>query len=71
MRREIHTIKNELNSLKGLHRHLDDYHLPQGNQHPEQVQNLQVSVSSSCSVSCTIARKQEIRSSSNLVCHVR
>ncbi|NWX37373.1 CCD73 protein, partial [Notiomystis cincta] len=41
MRREIHTIKNELNSLKGLHRHLEDYHPPQGNQHSEQVENLQ------------------------------
>ncbi|NXA67979.1 CCD73 protein, partial [Mohoua ochrocephala] len=41
MRREIHTIKNELNSLKGLRRHLEDYHLPQGNQHSEQVENLQ------------------------------
>ncbi|NXU41555.1 CCD73 protein, partial [Drymodes brunneopygia] len=41
MRREIHTIKNELNSLKGLHRHLDDYHPPEGNQPCEQVENLQ------------------------------
>ncbi|KFZ67513.1 Coiled-coil domain-containing protein 73, partial [Podiceps cristatus] len=41
MRREIDTIKSELNSLKGVHRHLDDYHLPQGNQHSEQVENLQ------------------------------
>ncbi|NWV82908.1 CCD73 protein, partial [Dasyornis broadbenti] len=41
MRREIHTLKNELNSLKGLHRHLEDYHPPQGNQHCEQVENLQ------------------------------
>ncbi|NWW15823.1 CCD73 protein, partial [Falcunculus frontatus] len=49
MRREIHTIKNELNSLKGLHRHLEDYHPPQGNQHSEQVENLQVSVFTSCS----------------------
>ncbi|XP_059704316.1 coiled-coil domain-containing protein 73 [Haemorhous mexicanus] len=49
MRREIHTIKNELNSLKGLHRHLEDYH-PPGNQHSEQVENLQVSVFTSCSV---------------------
>ncbi|KAF4803694.1 coiled-coil domain-containing protein 73 isoform X1 [Turdus rufiventris] len=40
MRREIHTIKNELNSLKELHRHLADYHPPQGNQHSEQVENL-------------------------------
>ncbi|NXY63070.1 CCD73 protein, partial [Callaeas wilsoni] len=48
MRREIHTIKNELNSLKGLHRHLEDYHPPQGNQHSEQVENLQVSVFISC-----------------------
>ncbi|NXB20922.1 CCD73 protein, partial [Rhagologus leucostigma] len=41
MRREIHTIKNELNSLKGLHSHLEDYHPPQGNQLSEQVENLQ------------------------------
>ncbi|NXM67852.1 CCD73 protein, partial [Serilophus lunatus] len=41
MRREIDTIKNELNSLKGLHGHLGDYHPPQGNQHSEQVENLQ------------------------------
>ncbi|NXL70426.1 CCD73 protein, partial [Leptocoma aspasia] len=41
MRREIHTIKNELNSLKGLHRHLEDYHPPPGNQHSKQVENLQ------------------------------
>ncbi|NXI82369.1 CCD73 protein, partial [Rhipidura dahli] len=44
MRREIHTIKNELNSLKGLHGHLEDYHPPQGNQHSEQVENLQARV---------------------------
>ncbi|XP_075281494.1 coiled-coil domain-containing protein 73 isoform X2 [Opisthocomus hoazin] len=42
MRREIDTIKNELNSLKGVHRHLEDYPPPQGNQHSEQVENLQV-----------------------------
>ncbi|XP_066043341.1 coiled-coil domain-containing protein 73 [Chamaea fasciata] len=42
MRREIHTIKNELNSLKGLQRHLEDYHPAQGNQHSEQVENLQM-----------------------------
>ncbi|XP_077035652.1 coiled-coil domain-containing protein 73 [Agelaius phoeniceus] len=42
MRREIHAIKNELNSLKGLHRHLEDYHPPPGNQHSEQVENLQM-----------------------------
>ncbi|KAM6204957.1 coiled-coil domain-containing protein 73 [Sarcoramphus papa] len=42
MRREIDTIKNELNSLKGVHRHLEDYHPPQGNQHSEQVENLQM-----------------------------
>ncbi|NXL49050.1 CCD73 protein, partial [Podilymbus podiceps] len=41
MRREIDTIKNELNSLKGVRRHLEDYHLPQGNQHSEQVENMQ------------------------------
>ncbi|NXU11149.1 CCD73 protein, partial [Pardalotus punctatus] len=41
MRKEIHTIKSELNSLKGLHRHLEDDHPPQGNQHSEQVENLQ------------------------------
>ncbi|XP_016154491.1 PREDICTED: coiled-coil domain-containing protein 73 [Ficedula albicollis] len=42
MRREIQTIKNELNSLKELHRHLEDYHPPQGNQHSEHVENLQM-----------------------------
>ncbi|XP_009582985.1 PREDICTED: coiled-coil domain-containing protein 73, partial [Fulmarus glacialis] len=42
MRREIDTIKNELSSLKGVHRHLEDYHLPQGNQHSKQVENLQM-----------------------------
>ncbi|NXY31522.1 CCD73 protein, partial [Pomatorhinus ruficollis] len=41
MRREIHTIKNELNSLKELQRHLEDYHPPHGNQHSKQVENLQ------------------------------
>ncbi|NXO72201.1 CCD73 protein, partial [Phainopepla nitens] len=41
MRREILTIKNELNSLKGLQRHLEDYHPPQGNQHSKQEENLQ------------------------------
>ncbi|NWH88455.1 CCD73 protein, partial [Aegithalos caudatus] len=41
MRREIHAIKNELNSLKRLPRHLGDYHPPQGNQHSEQVENPQ------------------------------
>ncbi|NWI73783.1 CCD73 protein, partial [Dryoscopus gambensis] len=60
MRREIHTIKNELNSLKGLHGRLEDYHPPQGNQHPEQVENLQVSVFTSCSASCKNAREQKI-----------
>ncbi|NXI70836.1 CCD73 protein, partial [Anseranas semipalmata] len=48
MRREMLTIKNELNSLKGVQGHLEDYHPPQGNQHSEQVENLQVSVSNSC-----------------------
>ncbi|XP_027561152.1 coiled-coil domain-containing protein 73 isoform X2 [Neopelma chrysocephalum] len=42
MRREIDTIKNELNSLKGLHGHFEDNHSPQGNQHSEQVENLQM-----------------------------
>ncbi|KAM6393548.1 coiled-coil domain-containing protein 73 [Pluvialis apricaria] len=42
MRREIDTIKNELNSLKGVHRHPEDYHLPRGNQHSEQVENPQM-----------------------------
>ncbi|NWH65103.1 CCD73 protein, partial [Geococcyx californianus] len=41
MRREIDTIKNELNSLKGVQRHLESYHPPQGNKHSEQVENLQ------------------------------
>lgn len=49
MRREIDAIKNELDSLKGVRRHPEDYHPPQGNQHSEQVENLQVSVSNSCS----------------------
>ncbi|KFV64329.1 Coiled-coil domain-containing protein 73, partial [Dryobates pubescens] len=40
MRREIETLKNELNSFRGVHRHLED-HPPQGNQDSEQVQNLQ------------------------------
>ncbi|NXL55464.1 CCD73 protein, partial [Chordeiles acutipennis] len=48
MRRERDAIKNELNSLKGVHRHPEDYDPPQGNQHSEQVENLQVSVSNSC-----------------------
>ncbi|NWX48917.1 CCD73 protein, partial [Steatornis caripensis] len=43
MRREIDTIKNELNSLKGVHRNLEDYHPTQGNRHSEQLENLQVS----------------------------
>ncbi|NXN34849.1 CCD73 protein, partial [Rhinoptilus africanus] len=42
MRREIDSIKNELHSLKGVHRHLEDHcHPPQGNQHSEQVENPQ------------------------------
>ncbi|KFO77045.1 Coiled-coil domain-containing protein 73, partial [Cuculus canorus] len=41
MKREIEAIKNELNSLKGVHRHLEDYLPPQGNEHSEQVENLQ------------------------------
>ncbi|KGL99376.1 Coiled-coil domain-containing protein 73, partial [Charadrius vociferus] len=41
MRREIDAIKNELNSLKGVRRHPEDYHPPQENQHSEQVQNPQ------------------------------
>uniref|UniRef100_A0A8C4V9W8 Coiled-coil domain containing 73 n=1 Tax=Falco tinnunculus TaxID=100819 RepID=A0A8C4V9W8_FALTI len=41
MRREIGAIKNELNSLKRVHRHLEGYHPPQGNQHSEKVENLQ------------------------------
>lgn len=49
MRREMDTIKNELNSLKKTQGHLDDCHPPQGNQHSEQVENLQVSASSGCS----------------------
>ncbi|NWS97616.1 CCD73 protein, partial [Mionectes macconnelli] len=48
MRREIDATKNELNSLKGLRGHLEDHPPPQGNQHSEQVENLQVSVSTSC-----------------------
>ncbi|XP_074442300.1 coiled-coil domain-containing protein 73 [Larus michahellis] len=43
MRREIDIIKNELNSLKGVHRHLEDYcHPPQENQRSEQVENPQM-----------------------------
>lgn len=42
LRREMDTIKNELNSLKKTQGHLDDCHPPQGNQHSEQVENLQV-----------------------------
>ncbi|XP_009960395.1 PREDICTED: coiled-coil domain-containing protein 73, partial [Leptosomus discolor] len=41
MRREIDTIKNELNSIKGVHRHLEDPPPPLGNQHSEQVATLQ------------------------------
>ncbi|NXH21741.1 CCD73 protein, partial [Bucco capensis] len=41
MRREIDTLTNELNALKGLHRHLDDPHPPEGNQPAEQVADLQ------------------------------
>ncbi|NXF46310.1 CCD73 protein, partial [Oceanites oceanicus] len=58
MRREIDTIKNELNSLKGVHRHLEDYHLPQGNQHSEQEENLQVSVSNSCNSEVPAIQKE-------------
>ncbi|NWR00065.1 CCD73 protein, partial [Paradoxornis webbianus] len=58
MRREIHTIKNELNSLKGLQRHLEDYHPPQGNQHSEQVENLQVSVCTSCNSEIQAIQKE-------------
>ncbi|NXD67640.1 CCD73 protein, partial [Eolophus roseicapillus] len=43
MRREIDTIKNELNSLKGAYRHLEDSHPRNRNQHSEQVDNLQSS----------------------------
>ncbi|NXP56170.1 CCD73 protein, partial [Heliornis fulica] len=41
MRSEIDTIKNELNSLKGVHRDLEDDHPPQRNQHSEQLENQQ------------------------------
>ncbi|KFQ54169.1 Coiled-coil domain-containing protein 73, partial [Nestor notabilis] len=41
MKKEIDTVKNELNSLKEVHRYLEDSHPPQGNQHSEQVDNLQ------------------------------
>ncbi|NXV11944.1 CCD73 protein, partial [Cepphus grylle] len=59
MRREIDTIKNELNSLKGVHRHLEDYcHPPQGNQRSEQVENPQVSVSNSCNSEIQIIQKE-------------
>ncbi|NWR68299.1 CCD73 protein, partial [Centropus unirufus] len=39
MKREIDMIKNELNSLKGVHTHLEDYRPPQEN-HSEQVEDL-------------------------------
>ncbi|KAM9191318.1 coiled-coil domain-containing protein 73 [Mergus octosetaceus] len=42
MRREIATIKTELNSLKGAQGHLEDYPPPLGNQHAEQVESLQI-----------------------------
>ncbi|NXE79163.1 CCD73 protein, partial [Cochlearius cochlearius] len=58
MRREIDTIKNELNCLKGVCRHLEDYHPPQGNQHSEQVENLQVSVSNSCNSEIQAIQKE-------------
>ncbi|NXN20926.1 CCD73 protein, partial [Nycticryphes semicollaris] len=48
MKREIDTIKNELNSLKGVCRHFEDCHPSQGSQHSEQVENPWVSVSNSC-----------------------
>ncbi|NXG73419.1 CCD73 protein, partial [Baryphthengus martii] len=41
MRIEIDTLKTELNSLKEVHGHLENYCPPQGNQHSEQVENLQ------------------------------
>ncbi|XP_031463044.1 coiled-coil domain-containing protein 73 isoform X2 [Phasianus colchicus] len=41
LRREMDTIKNELKSLKEVQGHLEDCHPPQGNQHSEQVENLQ------------------------------
>ncbi|NXX78030.1 CCD73 protein, partial [Urocolius indicus] len=43
MRREIDAIKNELNSLKGVHRYLAEDRPPQGNHHSEQGENLQSS----------------------------
>lgn len=49
MRREIATIKNELNSLKGAQGRLEDYPPPLGNQYAEQVESPQVSVSNCCS----------------------
>ncbi|NXF28484.1 CCD73 protein, partial [Nyctibius bracteatus] len=58
MRREIDAIKNELNSSKGVHRHLEDHHPPQGNQHSEQVENLQVSVSNSCNSEIQAIQKE-------------
>ncbi|NXY70808.1 CCD73 protein, partial [Glareola pratincola] len=59
MRREIDSIKNELNSLKGVHRHLEDHcHPPQGNQHSEQVENPQVSVSNSCNSEIQAVQKE-------------
>ncbi|NWS58198.1 CCD73 protein, partial [Chunga burmeisteri] len=59
MRREIDAINNELNSLKGVHRHLEAYHPPRRNQHSEQVENLQVSVSNSCNSEIQAIQKEE------------
>nr|XP_038036437.1 coiled-coil domain-containing protein 73 isoform X1 [Anas platyrhynchos]XP_038036438.1 coiled-coil domain-containing protein 73 isoform X1 [Anas platyrhynchos]XP_038036439.1 coiled-coil domain-containing protein 73 isoform X1 [Anas platyrhynchos]XP_038036440.1 coiled-coil domain-containing protein 73 isoform X1 [Anas platyrhynchos]XP_038036441.1 coiled-coil domain-containing protein 73 isoform X1 [Anas platyrhynchos]XP_038036442.1 coiled-coil domain-containing protein 73 isoform X1 [Anas pl len=42
MRREIATIKNELNSLKGAQGRLEDYPPPLGNQYAEQVESPQI-----------------------------
>ncbi|NXP07859.1 CCD73 protein, partial [Thinocorus orbignyianus] len=58
MRREIETIKNELNSLKGVRRHFEDYHPSQGSQHSEQVENVQVSVSNSCNSEIQAVQKE-------------
>ncbi|KFQ26956.1 Coiled-coil domain-containing protein 73, partial [Merops nubicus] len=60
MRREIDTLKNEWNSLKGFHRHLEDYPPPQQNQHSEQVANLQASVSNSCNSEIQAAQEENV-----------
>ncbi|NWU60345.1 CCD73 protein, partial [Pterocles burchelli] len=66
MRRELDTIRNELNSLKGVHTHFEDYHPPQGNQHSEQVENLQVSVCNSYNSEVQAIQKENERMASTM-----